>query len=449
MTYTPAPRDPKAAPVRINLLSDTQTRPTPAMREAMARAEVGDEQIGDDPSVNLLCDRVADLLGKQAAVFMPSGTMCNVAATLVHCRPGDEILAHETAHILAREGGAHAALGGFQITRAAGRRWAIHARYVPRRASPAHALPAAADAGQRRTDRQYRRRHDLEESRSRRGRQNRQVERPAATHMDGARLLNASVATGISARDMTAGWDSAWIDFSKGLGAPIGAVIAGSRDFIDEVWRWKQRLGGSMRQAGICAAACTYALDHHVDRLADDHANARALARGLSQIPGIEVQQPETNLVFFRPDGAGVSGAKWSRRCTSAACCLPMMDGRIRACTHLDVTAAMIEEMLGLVREIVRAGCSRFLQRLIDQRLQLGLDPSALRRRLHHADHEHVVVGIDEEESAADAVPAIFADRQHGCLPAAWFAPQSRGRSRCRRPENRNSRARCPVSGPI
>src|ERR1700692_116502 len=116
MHYTPAPRDPKATPVRINLLSDTQTRPTQAMREAMARAEVGDEQIGDDPTVNLLCERVADLLGKQAAVFMPPGTSCNVAATLSYCRPGDEILAHETAHIIAREGGAHAALGGFQIT---------------------------------------------------------------------------------------------------------------------------------------------------------------------------------------------------------------------------------------------------------------------------------------------------------------------------------------------
>src|SRR5437868_12432164 len=120
MTYTPTPRDPKARAVRINLRSDTQTRPTPGMREAIARAEVGDEQIGDDPSVNLLCERVADLLGKEAAVFMPSGTMCNVAATLAHCRPGDEILAHETAHIIAREGGAHAALGGFQITRLPG-----------------------------------------------------------------------------------------------------------------------------------------------------------------------------------------------------------------------------------------------------------------------------------------------------------------------------------------
>src|SRR5947199_7688592 len=120
MLYTPSPRDAKQPPVRINLLSDTQTRPTPAMREAIARAEVGDEQIGDDPTVNLLCERVADLLGKQAAVFLPSGTMCNVAAMLVHCRPGDEILAHQTAHVIAREGGAHAALGGFQITVLAG-----------------------------------------------------------------------------------------------------------------------------------------------------------------------------------------------------------------------------------------------------------------------------------------------------------------------------------------
>ena len=158
------------------------------------------------------------------------------------------------------------------------------------------------------------------------------------THMDGARLLNACVATGIAARDMAAGWDSAWIDFSKGLGAPIGGVIAGSRDFIDEVWRWKQRLGGSMRQAGICAAACVYALDHHVDRLADDHANARALARGLSQINGIEVQQPETNLVFFKPDGAGVAGDKMVEALRKRGVLLAMMDGRIRACTHLDVT---------------------------------------------------------------------------------------------------------------
>src|ERR1043166_6804973 len=284
MHYTPPPRDPKAPPVRINLLSDTQTRPTPAMREAMARAEVGDEQIGADQTVNLLCERGADLLSKEAAVFMPSGTMCNVAATLVHCRAGDEILAHETAHIIAREGGAHAALGGFQIMPLRGEdgqfspetlKAALHprSRYQPPQVLVSVEQTANIGGGT------IWKKAALDE-----------VVKIAranglATHMDGARLLNSTVAAGIAARNMASGWDSVWIDFSKGLGAPIGAVIAGSRQFIDEVWRWKQRLGGSMRQSGICAAACIYALDHHVDRLADDHPNARALARSKEHTP--------------------------------------------------------------------------------------------------------------------------------------------------------------------
>jgi len=351
--YTPAPRDLKAPAVRINLLSDTQTRPTPGMREAIARAEVGDEQIGDDPTVNELGARVADLLGKQAAVFLPSGTMCNVTATLVHCRPGDEILAHESAHILSREGGAHAALGGFQITALPGAdgqfspdvfRRALHprSRYQPPQTLVSVEQTANIGGGT------IWPRAALDEivliAKA----------NGMATHMDGARLLNASTATGISARDIAAGWDSVWLDFSKGLGAPIGAVIAGSSEFIDEVWRWKQRLGGAMRQAGICAAACLYALDHHVDRLADDHAHARALARGLAQIDGIEVQDPETNLVFFNPDSAGVSGDTMVAALRERGVLLAMMDGRIRACTHLDVNAEMIEETVALVREIVR-----------------------------------------------------------------------------------------------
>jgi threonine aldolase len=354
MSYTPPPRDPKATPIRINLLSDTQTRPTPAMREAMARAEVGDEQIGDDPSTNLLCERVADLLGKQAAVFMPSGTMCNVAATLSYCRPGDEILVHETAHILVREGGAHAALGGFQITALPGAdgqftpqafRNALHPRTRYQPPQVLVGVEQTANIGGGTIWKKSALEEIVEIAKS----------NGLVTHMDGARLLNACVATGISARDMAAGWDSAWIDFSKGLGAPIDAAIAGSRDFIDDVWRWKQRLGGSMRQSSICAAACLHALDRHVERLADDHANARALARGLSQIPGVEVQQPETNLVFFAPDKSGVGGAKMVDALRQHGVLLAMMDGRIRACTHLDVTAAMIEETVGLVREIVRA----------------------------------------------------------------------------------------------
>ena len=351
--YTPARRDPKAPPVRINLLSDTQTRPTPGMREAMARAEVGDEQVGNDPSTNLLCDRVADLMGKEAAVFLPSGTMCNVTATLVYCRPGDEILAHGSAHLIAREGGAHAALGGFQITPLQGAdgkftpetfRAALHPRTRYQQPQTLVSAEQTANIG----GGTIWKKADLDEVTA--------IAKAngLATHMDGARLLNATVATGISARDMTAGWDSAWIDFSKGLGAPIGAVLAGTRDFIDEVWRWKQRLGGSMRQAGICAAACTYALDHHVDRLAEDHANARALARGLSQIQGVEVQEPETNLVFFKPDGVGNTAGDMVAALNKRGVQIAVMDGRIRACTHLDVTPAMIEEMIGHVREIAR-----------------------------------------------------------------------------------------------
>ncbi|WP_164605884.1 threonine aldolase family protein [Rhodopseudomonas sp. BR0M22] len=354
MSYIPSPPDPSAPPVRINLLSDTQTRPTPGMREAMARAEVGDEQTGDDPTTNLLQERVAALLGKQAAVFLPSGTMCNVTTTLATCRPSDEIIAHRTAHILSREGGAHAALGGFQITGLDGDdgqfsleafRAALHpkTRYEPPQVMvsaeqtanigggtiwPQATLDAIATAGE---------------------------DAGLWTHIDGARLMNAVVATGISAKAMTARWDSAWIDFSKGLGAPVGAVLAGPRDFIDEVWRWKQRLGGAMRQSGVIAAACLYALDHQVDRLADDHANARRLASGLAQIDGIDVQTPQTNLVFFKPDGAGVSGADMVAQLRRRGVVLAMMEGRIRACTHLDVSADMIEQTLDHVREIVRA----------------------------------------------------------------------------------------------
>jgi threonine aldolase len=354
MPYTPASPDARLPSIRINLLSDTQTRPTPGMREAMARAEVGDEQIGDDPTTNLLCERVADLLGKEAAVFMPSGTMCNVAATLSQCRRGDEILAHETAHLIAREGGAHAALGGFQVTRLAGAdgkfsldtfRAALHprTRYEPPQTLVSVEQTANIGGG---TIWQKADLDRIAEAAKAHG---------MVTHMDGARLLNATIATGIAARDMTHGWDSVWLDFSKGLGAPIGAVLAGTHDFIDEVWRWKQRLGGAMRQSGVGAAACIYALDHHVERLADDHANAGALARGLSQIEGVEVQEPETNLVFFNPDGSGVAGAQIVAALRQRGVLLAMMDGRIRACTHLDVSAAMIEETVGLVREIVRA----------------------------------------------------------------------------------------------
>jgi threonine aldolase len=352
--FAPAPFDTRI-PVRINLYSDTQTRPSAAMKDAMMAAEVGDEQAGADPTVNALCDRMAALMGKEAAVFMPSGTMCNVAATLTHCRAGDEIIAHETAHILTSEGGAHAALGGFQILPLRGARGMFtpddlraairgKSRHVPTQRLveveqtaniggggvwPKAALDEIADIAHG---------HGM------------------ATHMDGARLMNACVASGVSAADMAAGWDSVWLDFTKGLGAPLGAVLCGSAAFIDMAWRWKQRLGGAMRQGGVCAAGCLYALDHNIDRLADDHAHAKALARGLAQMPGMAVETPETNLVYFDPAGTGVAAATLVDRARAEGLHLSMLGGRIRACTHLDVTAPMIEEALQIIRSALPRG---------------------------------------------------------------------------------------------
>jgi threonine aldolase len=354
MAYAPLPLTEGAPAVRINLYSDTQTRPTPAMRQAMLRAEVGDEQAGTDPTVTLLCERMAALLGKEAAVFLPSGTMCNVVAILTHCRPGEEVVAHETAHILTSEGGAHAAFSGVQIMALPG----------PRGMYTADQVKAAIRPGTRYAPPQ--RLLEVEQTANIGGGTIwplAQLEQVAAvargegwsTHMDGARLMNACVATGISAKDMTAAYDSVWLDFTKGLGAPLGAVLAGSSDFIGAAWRWKQRLGGSMRQAGVCAAACIHALDHHVDRLADDHRNAKMLARGLRQMPGVAVEEPDTNLVFFDTSGAGMPPSELTSRLRREGVSLSVLGGRVRACTHLDVTEAMIEETLALIRRQLSA----------------------------------------------------------------------------------------------
>jgi threonine aldolase len=353
MAFTPVIAGRDLPPVHINLLSDAQTKPTPAMREAMARAEVGDEQIGADPTINQLCERTAALLGKEAAVFLPSGTMCNVAGLLAHCRAGDEILAHETAHILSSEGGAHAALGGFQITPLTGPRGqftadTLRAAFrVPSRYAPPQTLLCVEQTSNIGGGSVWSRELLADVSALAK-------ERGLATHMDGARLLNACVASGVAARDMAAGWDSVWIDFTKGLGAPIGAVLAGSRSYIDLVWRWKQRLGGAFRQGGIAAAGCLYALDHHVERLAVDHANASALAKGLAAIDGIVVQTPETNQVYFETRGAGIDIDLMQSDLRARGVLVSQLGGRLRVCAHLDVTAAMIEEFLAITREIVR-----------------------------------------------------------------------------------------------
>jgi len=354
MVHAPNRPPADAPPVRINLYSDTQTRPTPAMKAAMMEAAVGDEQHGDDPSVHALCDHMAALMGKEAAMFLPSGTMCNVIAILTHCGKGDEVLAHETSHILHSEGGTHAALTGVQIMPLKGPRGMFTAddvragirpktRYAPPQRMleveqtanigggavwPLEQLTAVTDVAR---------------------------EQGWATHMDGARLMNACVAAGVAPKDMVAGFDSVWLDFTKGLGAPLGAVLCGSSEFIGQAWRWKQRLGGSMRQAGICAAGCLYSLEHHVDRLADDHANAKALARGLRQVEGVVVEEPETNLVFFDIRATGVSVAELQRRLVLQGITVSGLGGRVRACTHLDVTAEMIPDAVAAIRDALHA----------------------------------------------------------------------------------------------
>ena len=342
-----------SVPVRINLYSDTQSKPTAGMKEAMLRAEVGDEQGGSDPSVWELCDRVAALLGKEAAMFLPSGTMCNQVAIATHCRPGDEILAHEDAHIQGAEGGAPGAISGVMIKGLTGNRGIFTAQAVEdairpvSRYSPPQKLVEVEQTANKGGGACWKV-SELTEVAAVAHRHGMKV------HMDGARLLNAAVALGVPASDIVADCDTVWLDFTKGLGAPLGAVLAGPTDFIGEAWRWKQRLGGSMRQGGMNAAACTYALDYHVGRLAEDHANAASLARGMAQIPCITVETPETNLVFFDTKGTGLTSAEFAAKLRALGVMVSISDTwRGRACLHLDVTAAMVDEAVAVMRSVV------------------------------------------------------------------------------------------------
>ena len=343
--------DPSLPPLRANFYSDTQTKPSRAMKDAMMAAELGDEQHGDDPAIQELCDRMAALTGKDAAMFLPSGTMCNQIAILTHCRPGDEILAHELSHIVANEGGGPGALAGAVVLGLKGARGQFDADTLRaafrdrRRNSPPQTLvevEQTANAGGGSV-------WPLEKLNAV---MDAAHEAGMRTHMDGARLMNAVVASGVPAHEMAAKCDSVWLDFTKGLGAPLGAVLCGSEDFIDRAWRWKQRMGGALRQGGICAAACTYALDHNVARLAEDHENARVLARGLAQIPGLEVEAPETNLVFFDTRGAGVTADELARRVRLAGVQVSTAGQyRVRACTHLDVDRVAVDMAVQVIRE--------------------------------------------------------------------------------------------------
>ena len=340
----------------IDFFSDTKTKPTAGMRAAIAAAEVGDEQKGEDPTTTALCERVADLLGKESAVFLPSGTMCNEIALNVHCRPGDEVICEAGCHIINYEAGGPAALSGVMLYALEGDRGRFTAAQVrdayrpPGRYSPASRLVCVEQTANLAggavwpvstlgTVAEVARAHGL------------------ATHMDGARLMNAVVASGMPARQHASGYDSCWLDFSKGLGAPVGAVLAGDREFIEQAWRRKQSWGGAMRQSGILAAACLYALDHHVDRLADDHRLAAYIAGRLQATDGIvRVTETETNIVFFDVDTDRITAPELEAKMEARGIQIGAFTReRIRVVTHLDVDQTMADRLCDALAEELAA----------------------------------------------------------------------------------------------
>jgi threonine aldolase len=319
---------------------------------------VGDEQQREDPTVNLLQDMVADLLGKESALFLPSGTMCNQVAFAVHCRAGDEILLQELAHPLLFEVGGPAAMIGAVLRPLPSPDGLFSAEQVRQAIRPSvYYMPRTRAVS-------------IEQTSNIIGGvcwPLPQIEAVCATaqaaglvaHMDGARLFNAVVATGVEARAFAAPFDSVWIDLTKGLGAPVGAVLAGSREFIEEAWRFKQRFGGAMRQAGIIAAAGIYALRHHVDRLAEDHERARQLARGLAGLRGVKLNadRVQTNIVVFDVSGTGLAGEDFGARTLAShgVRFSILSPTTVRAVTHLDIPPDGIERALAAARAAVGA----------------------------------------------------------------------------------------------
>ncbi|MBL8305602.1 MAG: low-specificity L-threonine aldolase [Rubrivivax sp.] len=329
----------------IDLRSDTVTRPTPAMRAAMMAAEVGDDVFGDDPTVNALQVRIAALLGKEAALFMPSGTQSNLCALMAHCQRGDEYLVGQGAHTYRYEGGGAAVMGSIQPQPLANqpdgtiRLEDIEAAIKP---DDAHFARTRLLALENTFGGQVLPAAYVEAATSLAKRKG------LATHLDGARLFNAAVASGVPARQLAAPFDTVSVCFSKGLGAPVGSALVGPKDFIARALRIRKMAGGGLRQAGILAAAALHALDHHVERLAEDHANARTLAAGLQGLPGVTVQLPQTNIVFIdlapeRAPGVVERLAEHGVLCTGLY--------RLRLVTHLDVQADDIQRAVAVLRQ--------------------------------------------------------------------------------------------------
>ena len=345
-------------PIDVDLRSDTVTRPTPDMRRAMASAEVGDDVFGDDPSILALQHEVAELFGREAALFVPSGTMANQLAVRAWCQPGDEIVLHAKSHIYNYESGAAAALSGVTARTVQSNdgtlpldqvRAALHTTADP------HFAPTGLVAVENTHNACGGRVVSLEHMADVRAIA---AEAGIPTHLDGARLWNAAVALGASPGDVAAGFGTVSVCFSKGLGAPVGSCLVGDRDRITRAWRFRKMFGGGMRQAGILAAAARHALDHHLDRLADDHRRARWIAERLAEIPGVEVDVAaiDTNLVYFRlNEGHPLASAPGGAVAALAAEGVGITGGgqTYRAALHMDVDDDDVDHALTVMGRVL------------------------------------------------------------------------------------------------
>ena len=333
----------------VDLRSDTVTQPTAAMRADMAAAPVGDDVFGDDPTVNALQARIAAMLGKEAALFVPSGTQSNLVAMMSHCERGDEVILGQMAHTYRWEGGGAAVLGSVQpqpIEHQPDGSLALADIEAAIKPDDAHfartrLLCLENTIGGKVLPMSY-----ISEATALAQR------RGLATHLDGARLFNAAVKLGVPAEQIAAHFDSVSVCFSKGLGAPVGSALVGSRELIARAHRWRKMLGGGMRQAGVLAAGALHALDHHIERLASDHAMALRLAEGLQGLPGLAVESPQTNIVFA--DLQGERAATLMAHMKSRGVLATGLY-RLRFVTHLDVDETGIDRAIAAVREHLAA----------------------------------------------------------------------------------------------
>lgn len=339
----------------VDLRSDTLTKPTPEMRQAIAQAEVGDDVFGEDPTVNSLQEMAAELLGKEAAIFVCSGTMANQLAIRAQTQHGDEIIVEKNCHTFNYEAGGAAALSGVLVHTLEGRRGILEADQIREAIRPAdhHFAPTRLICLENTHNRGGGSIYPIDKIASIR---ELALERDLFMHLDGARLFNASVASGVEAKEYARHFDSVSFCLSKGLGCPVGSLVAGSGPLIEKIHRFRKMFGGGMRQAGILAAAGIYALEHNIARLREDHDNAKRLARGLHAISGVTIdpEEVETNIVIFDVTGTGRSADEMTDLLKQrGVLVLPVSETRIRAVTHLDVTQDDIDRAIAATRQAV------------------------------------------------------------------------------------------------